>query len=507
MTKYIFISIICLSAHYSYGQTWPKIYGDGFDSNIRGLLETYDGGYIIAGNISTNRYMWLIKVDINGNIIWDKKIGNPSNFRSYVDASATTLDHGIILAGGSKKYDPDGYYDPAFYKFDSCFNLEWCRVLMSPDYNLSTGIIQDNDGTFTGMMAYYGGDITTVRISLVKLDESGEPIWISHLAQEDSLIYNEEGLYFYLSQSGNYLVSGRCYYPGSQPFWILTDNHGDQIWDLKGGHYGQAHQVIEPDSGIFISTAFFHNGNMPLTPTLFHFEEDGNLLNRYFLFGDTIEMGSASGICHFNDTSYVIGVCLHDENPVLYDNSELILTDDTGKLIKRKLLINEYKVPRNIIITFDSKILVGNTYLVDNNWDIYMWKLNSDLEFDTLYSQPFNYDSLCPYPIVSDTIDYDCDLFVNIEDLPTKEEYEQSLKVFPNPASEYVVFDLKEKETNRNCVIQIFNAIGTKQEGRRVTPGSLHVTINIQNYPPGPYIAVLRNDERIIAKGKFVVGR
>lgn len=504
--KFIATILVCIITQSSYCQTWPKIYGDSFETSNRGLKEMYDKGYLIAGNISISRYIWIIKTDINGDILWEKKIGDPSDYRSYCHDLITTNDNGFILAGGSKKYDPEGLHDPAFFKFDSCANMEWCRVLTSPDYNLSTGIVQNEDGSFTGMMAYYGGDITTVRISLVKMDEFGAPVWIKHLAQEDSLIYNEEGMDLIRTKSGKYLVAGSCYYPGKRSFWILTDEDGDQIWDLMGWHYGQSNQVTEYDSGSFYSTAFFSDGSMPTTPTLYNFNEDGVLLNRMFLFGDTIDNGSSSGICKYSDTTFAMGISLHNEDP-LYDNSEIIITDTLGNIIKRKLLLNEFQVPRHVIKTYDDKILVGHEYVVDNNWDIYLWKLNSNLEFDSTYSAALIYDSLCPYPIVSDTIDYECDLFVNIEDLPTRKEYEQSLKVFPNPASEYVVFDLKEKETNRNCVIQIFNAIGTKQEERRVTPGSLHVTINVQNYPPGPYIAVLRNDERIIAKGKFVVAK
>jgi hypothetical protein len=481
MTKYIFISIICLSAYYSYGQTWPKIYGDGFDSNIRDLIETYDNGHLMVGNISTNRYIWLIKIDANGEIIWEKKIGKPSDYRSYGHDLHTTDEHGFILAGGSKKYDPEGFSDPAFYKFDSCGNMEWCRVLMSPDYNLSTGIIQNGDGTFTGMMAYYGGDVTTVRISLVKLDGFGEPLWIKHLCQEDPEIYNEEGWHLLSTSDTSYLITGRCYYPGAQPFWILTDTAGDQIWDLMAGNpTGQAHKSIEFDPGIFYSSSSCEGPGRPGTPVIFKLDNDGSLLGKYYLLGDTITIGSADGIAKYNDSSLIVATTWN--NGTTY--SDVVITDTIGNVLNRRVLHHEFHPPKVVLKTINNKILAAGDYVQDNNWDIYLWKLNADLEDDTLNNQPITYDSLCPYPIVSDTIDYDCDLFVNIEELPTQEEYEQTLKIFPNPASEYLVIDLKQKETNRNCVIQIFNAIGTKQEERRVTPGSLHVTINVLNYPP-----------------------
>ena len=55
-------------------------------------------------------------------------------------------------------------------------------------------------------------------------------------------------------------------------------------------------------------------------------------------------------------------------------------------------------VHKCIIVTSDNKIIVCGNYVVDGNWDIYLWKMNSNLEDDTLYTQPITYDSLCPLP-------------------------------------------------------------------------------------------------------------
>jgi len=56
------------------GQEWPKIYGDNFHSTARNIKEDYDKGYLITGyagygNLNVSKWGWLIKTDINGNII------------------------------------------------------------------------------------------------------------------------------------------------------------------------------------------------------------------------------------------------------------------------------------------------------------------------------------------------------------------------------------------------------------------------------------------------------
>ena len=98
----------------------------------------------------------------------------------------------------------------------------------------------------------------------------------------------------------------------------------------------------------------------------------------------------------------VIGADFQDYNGG--DTVAVAKFDTTGVIMKTKTLIpNENIVFEGSDVTFDNKvILVGNTIL---SWQYcYLFKLNSDLEYDSIYNTPFTYDSLCPYPIVSDTI-------------------------------------------------------------------------------------------------------
>jgi hypothetical protein len=67
-------------------------------------------------------------------------------------------------------------------------------------------------------------------------------------------------------------------------------------------------------------------------------------------------------------------------------------------------------------------------------------KFNSDLEYDSIYTRPYTYDSLCPGTIVSDTIQLDCDIVVNLDEPLLQPE--NNLLLFPNPASSRVSIKL-----------------------------------------------------------------
>jgi hypothetical protein len=78
-----------------------------------------------------------------------KKIGD--NIHQYwLSTSEITSDNGIISSGATTQYST-GDFDPLFIKMDVCGEIEWCRVLLSPDQNYGTGIIQLNDSSYIGM--------------------------------------------------------------------------------------------------------------------------------------------------------------------------------------------------------------------------------------------------------------------------------------------------------------------------------------------------------------------
>jgi hypothetical protein len=158
-------------------------------------------------------------------------------------------------------------------------------------------------------------------------------------------------------------------------------------------------------------------------------------------------------------------------------------------------------------VTSDKKILISGNYVVDGNWDIYLWKLNSDLGDDTLYTQPMTYDSLCPYQILSDTVDLDCSLFVNIDEIPTKEEYESTIKISPNPARDWIMLTFPDNVSSGGLELSIYNIFGQEVMEISVSLQNRSFSLNISSLSPGFYLSVCKDLKRKVFKGKFIVAR
>jgi hypothetical protein len=80
-----------------------------------------------------------------------------------------------------------------------------------------------------------------------------------------------------------------------------------------------------------------------------------------------------------------------------------LLIDTLGNLLNYKVLVQS-NYTSELAVTFDGKLLYASNTLQNDEFDVYLTKLNQNLEDDTIYTRPFTYDSLCPYQIVSDTI-------------------------------------------------------------------------------------------------------
>ncbi|MBW6460080.1 MAG: hypothetical protein K0B08_05855 [Bacteroidales bacterium] len=451
------MQVTCIS------QAWPKVYGYQMNAFNRDILEDYDKGYYICACLlksgSEYKYGWLIKTDINGNIIWHKKFGSHHDENAFYDFDQTQ-DHSLIISGATSLIDPE--IDPLFIKLNTCGEIEWCKIYLSPGFNTANGVISLPDGNFLGMLQYYGGNYAHVRISLVKMDSEGNPIWIKHLAQEDSTVVNEEGRHLYFTPDGNYLVAGSCFSPSLKPYFIKTDTSGEEIWDVKWpvGNSGFANRTVFTSYGIIYSACGLQFPGIPRKPYILKFSEDGEIISQFPLLGDTIERGGADALFLDSDSIFYSGIVWTDD-PYLYSGySDILKTDTNGNIKLQRRLMNDLFAPNKIIKTFDSKLLTIGSYELGGNLGICLWKMNTDLEDDTLYTQPFTYDSLCPYEIQSDTVELDCGLFVNIDEIPTKEEYESTIKISPNPAREWVVLTLPDVVAEGEVLLVVYDIFG-----------------------------------------------
>lgn len=139
---------------------WEKSFGGSQIDEAWSIIAMRDGNYLITGearsndqDITTNNGaadIFVLKIDTNGTIIWQKTIGGAS-FEASRGISKTS-DGGYIISGNSRSQDGDitenkGQNDALVLKLDANANIEWHKTIGGSYVDLAFDAIELSDGS------------------------------------------------------------------------------------------------------------------------------------------------------------------------------------------------------------------------------------------------------------------------------------------------------------------------------------------------------------------------
>jgi hypothetical protein len=496
----------------TYSQDWIRTYTSttGLGYNARWVIESYDQGYVILGTAYNYKYGLILKTDINGELLWTKLIGE-GTYQNIPEIIEQTDDDGYIIAGSTSKHDAQDAY---ILKLNSCFEREWCKVLHTnkqyPDYGRDVKPLPD--GGFLLLTAYYEGITPGTRIHLHRFDSLGDIVWQQAYAQSDSLIFSEEGFDLDIIDENEYLITGTCYYPDSgqtggrvRPFLIKTDSTGNSLWEnpwnIFDTYWGKAYNSAVDNSGDSYSIAY-RIGSTGQYPAMIKTSRQGQEL-LYADLVDTAYFGQGQTITFMEDSNLFVALGWKNNNQSTQNG--FLKVDTIGNVFDFKECFDVSNALISTAKTFDNKFITVGIHHDDkiDRWVIYAFKLNSDLEYDTIYNAPFVYDSICPSGITSDTTDLDCDILVMIDDefIPLKEI---KLRIFPNPASDHITISFLDVTYTGQREIIIYNSLGIEVKKVRLMKGDEQTRINIADLPSGIYFVAMTDRGERIGEGKVV---
>jgi len=124
---------------------WTKTIGGGDEDFAYSIIQSSDGGYVVAGQTYSYEHMYVVKLDSSGNVLWTKTIGVSSwDFATSITQSS---DGGYVVAGYTSSF---GAGDRDFYvvKLDSSGNVVWTKTIGGSLTDVATSIIQSSDGGY-----------------------------------------------------------------------------------------------------------------------------------------------------------------------------------------------------------------------------------------------------------------------------------------------------------------------------------------------------------------------
>lgn len=216
---------------------WEKSLGGSWHDGGKDVLVLADGFLVLAvasstdGDISSNHGMfndyWLVKLDINGTLIWEKSLGGGDSDVPF--AFKETSDGGFIVGGYSNSTDFDvtgnhGSRDFWIVKTDSTGSIEWEKSLGGSGIDIanSIAITSDNGSIVAGWTISTDGNVTG--------NHGGTDSWVVKLDSVGGVEW-EKALGGTLNEGANSVIEyNSLYYIGNSAFSTdgdLTNNYGE----------------------------------------------------------------------------------------------------------------------------------------------------------------------------------------------------------------------------------------------------------------------------------------
>jgi len=532
----VFVFGILFSTQTLTAQIWPKECFPNTGVSPHSLFECYDKGYLIGGGYITNNGLpingYLIKTTRNGDMLWFKRLGDYNEISGVFDVNGTN-NGGVIISGATKITDNGG--DPMIMKLDACGEKEWCRIYNIGKERFDVAIsIEEIPSGYIALVFYGYSLFSNGRTHLYQLDNNGDMVWQQVYGESDSLMIGPEGKDMKVTPDGHYLINGFCYYPDPdtiepsylRPLIIKVDSMGNAEWELPWASvngesfYGQSYRSIFDNNNTIYSCGRSIETYPPPAgdrPAMMKTDWDGNELSYHNMVPDSWQ-AVFYNINWFQDSTIAL-----DGGWTMNYGGEgqngVFKVDRNGNILDSVNIQKTVYCFTDAIVDKDNKLSLIQAKHDGTRWHTYFWKLNSDLEYDTLYAKPLVYDSLCPHPIASDTIPLNC-IIVGLDE-PFQNPETGKLKVYPNPASDKInivipeqiksstntpVFDLTTVYHRwHSAVVEIYDLFGRRMYSKEVVQSEKEFEVDICAWQQGLYIVRLVYNGQTVASEKIVI--
>ena len=259
---------------------WEKRFGGGASDRPQKIRVARNGGYfvggtsnsVMSGNKTESSFWddpWVLKLDANGNILWQNTIRASAN--DYMSCMDTTSDSGVIMVIGTtapigleKTVPLIGQNDSWLVKLDSLGVIQWQNVVTIPGASeiFIYDIIQVPDGGYAAV-GYNG--INNYISFLVRLDSLGNLLWYQNIysagMDQHRIILNtpDNGFLIASSSFGNaspWKTENAIGTSASGDIWVVkVDSLGSYVWDntIGGTHSdGPSDMCLSPTGEIFV---------------------------------------------------------------------------------------------------------------------------------------------------------------------------------------------------------------------------------------------------------------
>jgi hypothetical protein len=234
---------------------WTKTIGGGSDDQARSIIQSSDGGFVVAGwtsSFGAGGYdMYIVKIDGSGNIAWTKTIGGTGN--DYAYSIIQDLDRNYVVVGWGNSFG--GNNDMYVVKLDSSGNVVWTKTIGGSGDDGANSIIQSSDGAYV-IAGHTRSFSSSYDFYVVKIDSSGNVLWEKTIGGGWYDLYDDQAFSIIQSSDGSYIIVGKTQNFGAggyDVYVVKIDSSGNVLWTktIGGGSDDEARSITQSSDGGF----------------------------------------------------------------------------------------------------------------------------------------------------------------------------------------------------------------------------------------------------------------
>ena len=253
---------------------WQKKFGSGGTNFVSQVIETSNGDFLMVGEtgtFSTPARGWILKLDANGNSLWQKIYGGSETAKFY---SVQETSEGYMVAGYLRPV-ATGKTDAWVVNLDTEGNITWQKSYQAPSAVMATSIKRSLSGNYI-VAGQYNSSSGYSDFWVIMLEPDGDILWqksLLRIATYDTAWAVEE------TSDGNIILVGEIdKYTASSAFWVVKwDANGNLLWQKTYGGIGveTAYAVTLSEDGDLVVAGSTESFTFP---NISSYRSDGQLV-------------------------------------------------------------------------------------------------------------------------------------------------------------------------------------------------------------------------------------
>ena len=499
---------------------WQKTYGGNVYDDASAVVLAPNGDIIVTGKTlsfgagGTN--IWVLRLDENGNVKWQKTYGG-SNY-DYAEAVAIAPNGNIIVAGWTLSFGA-GDRDVWVLRLDENGNVKWQKTYggSSTDVANAVALAPNGDIIIAGNTWSFGAGDADVWI--LRLDENGNVKWQKTYGGKNGDVANAVAL----ADNGDIIVAGwtGSFGAGKDDAWVFRlDENGNVKWQKTygGSDYDWANAVALANNSDIIIAGYYGATDWDGSGAnvwILRPPPDGNLSGREFCSDSNAQVMDTNAEVHNTNCEVLSGVRKYQV--------------EVGLIRMRK----EWRTERVSLVVMDSKAVIKSLNVTPNiQYYLDPEPLMQNLQNSLSFSVPQlveGVDSVLKLSVYNTfakslklTLDLSGNEFFELEEeafefpeLQKGQKITKTLTVTPKYAGKFD-FKIKIKAVVNGIELEAEKVIPVEVGEKAVTPPVQSHTPPVQTYTPAqftpspttpktlpPELVELYTDVEFIGKGGF----